>query len=44
LIQLLVRIEKSDDQVIGDQQRSCAEYSASDPIVVADDGVLHGIG
>ena len=44
LVELPVIVEKSHDQIIGDQKGSGADDSPHDGVVVADDGVLHGVG
>src|ERR1700730_3128504 len=44
LIDPLVPIEKATHKIIYGQQRGGADYSAADAVIVADDGVLHGIG
>src|ERR1700722_5923640 len=44
LVDPLVTIKKSNHQIIDRQQGGRADDSPADAVIVADDGVLHGIG
>ncbi len=36
-------VEEAHDEIVGDEQRSSANDSADDAIILPDDSVLHGI-
>ena len=44
LFQLVVTVEKTDHQIVDYEQGGGADEAAGDAIVVADDGVLDGVG
>src|SRR5713226_3711031 len=44
LLQLPVTVEKPNDKIIDCQQRGSTDDSASNGIIVADDGILNGVG
>src|SRR6266478_772763 len=44
LIDLAVIVEKTHDEVVDGEQGSRSDDSAGDAVVVADDGVLYGVG
>src|SRR5436190_1572581 len=43
-IQMWVSVQIADDHVVDQQQRRRAQQAARDAVVLADDGVLHGVG
>ena len=36
-------VEEANDQIVGDEQGSSADDSSQDAVILADDGVLHGV-
>ncbi len=43
LIQFLVTVQEADHQVVGGEERSCAQKPPGDGVIVSDDGVLDGV-
>src|SRR6266852_8599642 len=44
LVEFLVFVEEANDEIVGGQKRDSAEDAAGHRIVLADNGVLHGVG